>query len=82
MAGKYRASQGGRGGGGGHRRLNSIYLFICTVLSAILLFLVYFTLFLFHFTLSISLPLRIFGITQNTAIATYKTLPNVISHCT
>ena len=57
-------------------------LFICTVLSAILLFLVYFTLFLFHSTLSISLPLRISGITQNTAITTYKTLPNVISHCT
>ena len=57
-------------------------LFICTVLSAILLFLVYLTLFLFHSTLSISLPLRISGIMQNTAITTYKTLPNVISHGT
>lgn len=80
MAGKYRASQGGRGGTDGSTVF--IYLFICSVLSAILLFLVYFTLFLFHFTLSISLPLRISGITQNTAITTYRTFPNVISHST
>ena len=65
-----------RGGGGGQISAKKhTALFICTVLVAILLFLVYFTLFLFHFTLSILLPLRISGITQKTAITTYKTFP-------